>query len=454
MSGHAKMFGTDGVRGPANVEPITATTALRLGQAAVRVFGSQRGGRPQIVIGKDTRISGDMLESALAAGAASMGADVWLTGVLPTPAISMLTQSLQADAGVVISASHNPFADNGIKFFGPDGFKLPDAVETQIEAALNEPGEGGALVTGAAIGRVQVLADARDRYCTALGRVVPVSVSLRSLKLVVDAAHGAASQIAPAVFTALGAQVTALGCSPDGTNINAGVGAVHPEALQQAVLTAGADLGLALDGDADRAILVDETGAVVDGDEVLAMLGAEMHARGTLRGGAVVATVMSNLGLEIALRERGVGLRRTGVGDRYVVEEMRRSGCNLGGEQSGHLLFLDSSTTGDGIVAGLQVACLMVERQRPLSQLKGVMTKLPQVLLNVRVKERRNLDEVPSVAKVITEVTQTLHERGRVLVRYSGTEPLLRVMVEGEEAERVSVYAEQIAGAIRSALGA
>lgn len=453
MSGQAKLFGTDGVRGPANVEPVTAPTALRLGQAAVQVFGSQSSRRMRIVIGKDTRISGDMLESALAAGAASMGADVWLAGVLPTPAIAMLTQTLQADAGVVISASHNPFADNGIKFFGPDGFKLPDAVEAKIEEALGALEGERAAVAGAAIGRVQVLADACERYSEALQKLVPGSVSLSSLKLVVDAAHGAASQIAPAVFSALGAQVTTLGCSPDGTNINAGVGAVHPQALQQAVVAAGAGLGLALDGDADRAILVDETGAVVDGDEILAMLGAEMHARGTLRGGAVVATVMSNLGLEIALRERGIGLRRTSVGDRYVVEEMRRSGCNLGGEQSGHLLFLDSSTTGDGIVAGLQVARLMVESQRPLSQLKTAMTKLPQVLLNVRVRERRELSEIPAIATVITEVAEALHERGRVLVRYSGTEALLRVMVEGEEAERVKNYAEQIAGAIRSALG-
>jgi len=454
MSTARKLFGTDGVRGLANAEPITAPTALRLGEAAVQVFARQTARRALLVIGKDTRASGDMLEAALAAGAASMGADVCLAGVLPTPAIALLTRSLQADAGVVISASHNPFADNGIKFFGADGFKLPDDVESQIEGLLMDAGGGLMRATGAAIGRLRALDDAEARYRESLRAVLPAGVGLQGLKIVIDGAHGAGYRVAPELFAALGAQVSTLGTDPNGTNINDGVGAVHPAALQRAVVAAGADLGLALDGDADRAILVDEGGAVVDGDEVMAMVGAEMQARGTLRGGAVVATVMSNLGLEIALRERGVRLLRAAVGDRYVVEEMRRHGCNLGGEQSGHLLFLDSSTTGDGIVAGLQVAHLMITSQRRLSELKSVMTKLPQMTVNVRVKERRELSEVAAVQTAIAQVTRALDERGRVLVRYSGTEPLLRVMVEGEDAARVGAYAEQIADAIRDSFGA
>lgn len=448
-----KLFGTDGIRGLANVEPMTAATALRLGQAAVQRFDRDSNRRPVIVIGKDTRRSCGMLEAALAAGASSMGADVWLAGVLPTPAVALLTRSLQADAGVVVSASHNPFADNGIKFFGPDGFKLPDAVEAEMEALLQSAIAPARPVTGAAIGSVRILADAGDRYMAALHAILPGTRPLQRLKIVIDCANGAGYRVAPALFAALGAQVSTLGTDPDGTNINDRLGAVHPQELQKAVVAGAADMGLALDGDADRAILVDASGAVVDGDEVLAMLGIEMQAHGTLRGATVVATVMSNLGLEIALREHGVRLLRTQVGDRYVVEEMRRGGYNLGGEQSGHLLFLDSSTTGDGIIAALQVARLMMEKQRPLSELKRVMAKLPQALLNVRVRDRRELDEVAPVRDAIAAVTRALGERGRVLVRYSGTEPLLRVMVEGEDAAKVQAYAEQIAAAIRSTFG-
>ncbi len=449
-----KLFGTDGIRGPANVEPMTAETALRLGQAAVQLFRRQSTRRPALVIGKDTRLSGGMIEAALAAGASSMGADVWLAGVLPTPAIALLTRSLQADAGVVVSASHNPFADNGIKFFGPDGFKLPDSVESEIEALLQGAIDPARLLTGGAIGNVRILPDANERYMNALQAVLPDTMRLQRFKIVIDCANGAGFRVAPALFAALGAQVSTLGTEPDGTNINDRLGAVHPQQLQEAVVAAGADMGLALDGDADRAILVDASGAVVDGDEVMAMLGVEMHARGTLRGAAVVATVMSNLGLEIALREHGIRLLRAQVGDRYVVEEMRRGGYNLGGEQSGHLLFLDSSTTGDGIIAALQVARLMTEKRRPLSELKRVMSKLPQVMLNVRVSERRELDAVAVVRDAIAAATAGLKDRGRVLVRYSGTEPLVRVMVEGDDAEKAKAYAEQIAAAIRTSFGA
>lgn len=452
MSKTRRWFGTDGMRGRANVEPITASTALRLGVAAVRQF-RERGDRPSLVIGKDTRLSGDLLEAALAAGACSAGADVYLAGVLPTPAIAWLTRRYAATAGVVISASHNPYSDNGIKLFGRDGFKLPDAIEEAIETQLATPLAAEMLVQDAAIGRMIHASDAAELYAASLCDLLPAGRPLAGLDVVIDAAHGAGYRIAPQVFSSLGARVTVMGAAPDGVNINAGVGAVHPEALQKAVCSVGAHLGLALDGDGDRAILVDEHGEVVDGDEILALMALDMQKHGTLRGGAVVATVMSNLGLELALREHGVRLLRTAVGDRYVVEEMRRGGFNLGGEQSGHLLFLDSSTTGDGIVAGLRVAHLLVRRQRPLSELKRVMTRMPQVLRNVRVRERREIATVPEIQGVLDAATRALDERGRVLVRYSGTEPLLRVMVEGEDGERVAVLADEIAGVITRALG-
>jgi len=440
------------MRGVANVEPITAAVAMRLGAATVRQFRSQ-GERPTVVIGKDTRLSGDMLEAALAAGACSMGADVCLVGVLPTPAIAWLTRSRSAAAGVVISASHNPYTDNGIKLFGGDGFKLPDPVEEAIEEQLTQPIDPRSLASGKEIGRIVRVDDAVESYADSLCRLLPAGRPLEGLSLVVDAANGAGSEVAPQVFRALGARVSTIGASPDGSNINDGCGAVHPAALQQAVQREGAQLGLALDGDGDRAILVDDQGEVVDGDEILAMIAVEMQRRGTLRGGGVVATVMSNLGFEIALRERGLQLLRTPVGDRYVVEEMRRGGFNLGGEQSGHLLFLDSSTTGDGIVAGLEVARLLVERQTSLGQLKRVMQRFPQVLRNVRVRERRDLQEIPAIQSALDRVNRALNERGRVLVRYSGTEPVLRVMVEGEDEARVREYADDIVAAISEVLG-
>jgi phosphoglucosamine mutase len=457
MTPTRQLFGTDGVRGLANAEPMTPETVLRLGQAVAQGLtpGAKSGGaRPRMIIGRDTRLSGGMLEAALVAGLTSMGVDVWLVGVLPTPAIACLTRTLPADAGIVVSASHNPFQDNGIKLFAADGFKLPDAVEQGIEQLVLRGGGSAPRPTAVDVGRVVVLDDAAERYVAHLCQTIPQGVGLHGLRVVLDCAHGAAHRVGPAVFRALGADVVAIGVEPDGTNINAGYGAVQPSRLQAQVRDSRAHLGLALDGDADRAILVDETGAVVDGDELLAMFAADMLVRGTLRHSTVVATVMSNLGLELALRERGAALVRTAVGDRYVVEAMRGGGYNLGGEQSGHLILLDHGTTGDGLAAGLAAASLMVTRQRPLGELKGVMTKLPQVLRNVRVARREDLDAIPAVRQVIRDIGAALNERGRVLVRYSGTEPLIRVMVEGEDTAQVEAYAGQIAATIQQYLGA
>jgi phosphoglucosamine mutase len=450
------LFGTDGVRGLANVEPLTPSTIVRLGQAFAQAVVQQppaSGARPRVVIGRDTRLSADMLEAALIAGITSMGVGVVLAGVLPTPAIAFLTRSLPADAGVVVSASHNPFQDNGIKFFAASGFKLPDTVEHAIEQLLRRRNSAAPRPTATAVGSVVQLDDAAQRYEAHLRRAVPPGLRLDGLRVVLDCAHGAAHRVGPAVFRALGADLIAIAVEPDGTNINAACGAVHPSRLQAAVRAAQAQLGLALDGDADRAILVDEAAALVDGDELLALLAADKLARGTLHHATVVATVMSNLGLEIALREHGARLVRTAVGDRYVVEEMQRGGYNLGGEQSGHLILLDHGTTGDGLAAGLAVASLMVAQQRPLGELKRIMTKLPQVLRSVRVARRDDLDAIPAVRESIESVRAALRDRGRVLVRPSGTEPLIRVMVEGEDAAQVEAYATQIAAVIEQHLG-
>ncbi len=448
-----RLFGTDGIRGVANVEPMTCETVLRLGRAVTHLC--RRGGLPPaIVIGKDTRLSGDMLESALAAGICSMGGQALLAGTLPTPAVAYLTRTRQATAGAVVSASHNPFQDNGVKFFARTGFKLPDEVEREIERLVVQ-GDRELLRPGTGkLGTLCRIADAAARYTAFLKSLVPQSFTLKGLKVAIDCAHGAAFEVGPELFAQLGAEVIAIGVSPDGENINRDCGATHPQRLQETVRTERAHVGIALDGDADRVVLVDERGDVVDGDEVLALVATEMLARGTLRHAAVVATVMSNLGLELALRERGAHLVRVQVGDRYVVEEMRRHGYNLGGEQSGHLIFLDHCTTGDGLVAALSAVRVMVERQRPLSELRQAMTRFPQVLLNVPVKSRRDLDGIEPVRQTIARIRTALDDRGRVLVRYSGTEPLVRVMVEGEDKERVQTYADEIAAAIRAHLTA
>jgi phosphoglucosamine mutase len=445
------LFGTDGIRGLANAEPVTCETALRLGRALAGWSAPRAGAPRRIVVGRDTRRSGDMLESAVCAGICSGGADALRVGVLPTPAVALLTRQLQAAAGVVISASHNPFADNGLKVFDPTGFKLPDEAEHRIEEAMCR--DGGARPTAAGVGVSAEVPDAAARYVEFLTSTLPAGVNLKGLRVVIDCAHGAGFRVGPQALAACGAAVTAIGASPDGMNINHDRGALHPQGLQARVLAEGAALGLALDGDGDRLLCVDERGDLVDGDQLLAMAADEMLARGTLRQHTVVATVMSNLGLERALSERGARLVRVQVGDRYVAEEMRRHGYNLGGEQSGHLLFLDHSTTGDGLVAGLIVAGLMVQRRRPLSELARVMVKFPQVALTVRGVEHRDLEAVAPVRQAVERIRAALAGCGRVVVRCSGTEPVVRVMVEGEEPDRVRAYAEEIAAAIRAHAG-
>ncbi len=447
-----RLFGTDGIRGIANVAPVIPETALRLGRALVSLCGKTGARRQRIIIGKDTRLSGDMLESALIAGICSAGGDALPAGILPTPAIGHLTRSLQADAGVVVSASHNPFQDNGIKFFSGSGFKLPDAVEEEIEDLVLRTDLDRPSPTGANVGRRLPITDAAARYVSFLDGTCPPQLTFKGLKVVIDCAHGAAHHVGPEILRRRGAEVIAIGVSPNGENINDGFGALHPQRLQAAVVAEHADVGVALDGDADRALFVDEDGALVDGDEVLAMVAADMMGRGTLRAATVVATVMSNIGLEVALRERGARLVRVPVGDRYVAEEMLSHGYNLGGEQSGHLLFLDHTSTGDGLVTALNVVGLMIEQRRPLSALKRAMSRFPQALVNVPVTRREPLEAVEPVQRIIERITSELHDRGRVLVRYSGTEPLVRVMVEGEEAERVQAYAREIADVVRSHL--
>ena len=448
-----RLFGTDGIRGVANEEPMTPETVLRLGRAVGHHFQTESQRRHKIVIGKDTRLSGYMFETALAAGLTSMGVDVLLVGPMPTPGIAFLTRSLRADAGVAISASHNPYDDNGIKFFGPDGFKLADSAEADIEALMTSESLDRVRPTGRGIGKAYRIDDADGRYNVFLKNVLPRELSLEGLRVVIDCANGAAHRIAPIVLTELGADVIAIGVSPDGHNINDGVGATHVAPLCERVRAEKADVGIALDGDADRCILVDENGEEVDGDHVLAILALAMHERGELAGATVVATVMSNFGLEVALRERGITLERTPVGDRYVVERMVEGGFTLGGEKSGHVVCLDHTTTGDGMVTALSVLTCMKLTGRRLSDLKAALRSYPQRLVSLRVRERRELATIPSVVGAIAEAEGALGGRGRVVVRFSGTEPLARVMVEGEEEGAVENHARRIASAIEAALG-
>ena len=450
MTSERRLFGTDGIRGPANVEPMTPEVALRLGMAVAAHFG--RGG--SIVIGKDTRLSGYMFETALAAGVCAMGAEVLLVGPLPTPGIAYITRSMRADAGVVISASHNPFADNGIKLFAADGFKLPDEVEAHLEALMRPGALDEQRARGRDIGKAARIDDAAGRYITHLKYAFPAALKLDGLKIVVDCAHGAAYKVAPLVLRELGAEVVALGIAPDGLNINAGLGAVHPGRMCAAVLEHGADLGVALDGDADRAVFSDRHGQLVDGDSILAMCARELHALGRLRGGAVVATIMSNLGLERCLREVGVGLVRTPVGDRYVVEQMVSGGYDLGGEQSGHVVFLDHGTTGDGVVAALQVLAIVQRSGRALDELTRVMTRCPQLLHAIPVARKIPLERLPGLTAAVRGVEDELGHEGRVVVRYSGTEATLRVMLEGPDLDRLEDLAGRIGEAARLELGA
>jgi phosphoglucosamine mutase len=451
-----RLFGTDGVRGIANVHPMTAELAMALGRAlAVIVRNGPH--RHRIVIGKDTRLSGYMLETAIASGICSMGVDVMLSGPLPTPGIAFVTQSMRADAGVVISASHNPYQDNGIKFFSRDGFKLPDDVELEIERLVLDGESSGRLdalrPTATRIGKAKRIDDAIGRYVVFLKSLFPKELTLDGLTVVVDCAHGAAYHVAPAVFEELGAKVVALNVKPDGKNINDGCGAVHPEGMAKHVARHGAALGLALDGDADRVILCDEKGAIVDGDAIMALVGRDLLGRKALAKRTVVSTVMSNVGLERALAAAGGRVVRTPVGDRYVVEEMRRHGYNFGGEQSGHLIFLDHVTTGDGVAAALNVLAVLRREGKPLSELARCFEAVPQALVNVEVRSKRPLAELPGVQKAIASVEKALGRDGRVLVRFSGTENKARVLVEGPDADRTRAHAEAIAGELRRALG-
>ena len=442
-----RLFGTDGVRGVANLEPMTGATVMRLGMAVAARL-KQPGRHTRIVIGKDTRLSGYMFETALASGIVSMGADVWLTGPLPTPGIAFITSSMRCDAGVVISASHNPYEDNGIKLFARDGYKLPDAIESEIEALMASPELDGHRAGSADVGYSRKIEDARGRYVVFCKATFPADLALDGVTIVVDGAHGAGYRTGPLVFEELGAKVIAINCSPDGKNINDKAGALDPEAMCKAVLKHQAHVGVALDGDADRLVLCDEHGEVVDGDAVMALCATRMLAEGTLVKNTLVTTVMSNLGLEQAVKKAGGTLVRTQVGDRYVVEEMRRHGYNLGGEQSGHLVFLDHATTGDGVIAALRVLAVMVREQKPLSDLVKVMTRTPQVLVNVKVDRKRPIEELPTVQALIAAVERDLGDDGRVLVRYSGTEAKARVMIEGPNQAAIRERAETIAAAL------
>ncbi|MGC4097177.1 MAG: phosphoglucosamine mutase [Nitrospira sp.] len=447
-----KLFGTDGVRGVANLEPMTSEIAMQLGRAAAHIF-MRRAGRHQVVIGKDTRLSGYMLESALTSGICSMGVDVLLVGPMPTPAIAFLTRSLRADAGVVISASHNPYQDNGIKFFSNEGFKLPDEVEARIEQLIISDEIKHLRPTADAIGKAYRIGDAEGRYIEFVKRSVPRHLDFQGIKLVVDCANGAAYKVAPAVLRELGADIEVIANTPDGMNINDHCGAVHPERLQEAVRRHGAHIGIALDGDADRAIFVCEQGHIVDGDHVMAALGLDLHGQGRLASQTVVGTVMSNFGLELAMKKAGIQLMRTPVGDRYLLERMLADGYNFGGEQSGHFIFLDHNTTGDGLISALQILSLMKRTGKPLSELAKAMTAVPQILLNVKVKHKPDLNQIPDIQQAIKTAEATLNGTGRVLVRYSGTEALLRIMVEGERDTTIREVADQLADIVRARIG-
>lgn len=439
-----RLFGTDGVRGPANVHPMTAEVALALGRAAARRF-RREGGSGRVVIGKDTRLSGYMLESALQAGFTSGGMDVMLLGPVPTPAVGMLTRSMRADVGVMLSASHNPWRDNGIKLFGPDGYKLSDAEEDAVEAEIAAPSPPS---PDGRIGRARRIDGGVARYIEVVKASFPKGLRLDGLKVVIDCANGAAYRAAPEALWELGAEVVRLGVSPDGVNINDGVGSTAPQACAAAVLAHGADIGVALDGDADRVMLIDETGRVVDGDQIMGLIAARWAEAGRLTGGALVATVMSNLALERWLGARGVGMVRTKVGDRYVVEAMRAQGCNVGGEQSGHVILSDFATTGDGLLAALQALAVIAETGRPASETLALFQPLPQKLVNVRA-DRATLERDP-VRAAIAAAEATLNGHGRLLIRPSGTEPVIRVMAEAEDPAMV----EETVGAVAAALSA
>ncbi len=445
-----RLFGTDGIRGVANSHPMTTEIAMQVGRAVAFIVKKQARGH-SILIGKDTRLSGYMLENALAAGICSMGVDVQLVGPLPTPGIAFMTTSMRADAGVVISASHNPFQDNGIKIFSGDGFKLPDAVEAEIEELIVSQKMDALRPVAEEVGRARRIDDAKGRYIVFLKNTFPRRYTLDDFHIVLDCAHGATYGVAPHVFTELGARVTLLGAKPNGTNINDGCGALYPELMAAKVREVGADIGLALDGDGDRLIVCDEQGQVVGGDHVMAICAADLIRRRKLNKKTLVTTVMSNMGLELAMREMGGAMVRTAVGDRYVVEEMRRNGYSFGGEQSGHLVFLDHITTGDGILAALQLLTVMIQREKPISELARIMESFPQVLKNVRTRTKMDVSKIPNFPETQARLEQQLGNTGRILVRPSGTEPLLRVMVEGQDDQLINGMADELCDLISRA---
>ena len=446
-----KLFGTDGVRGLANAEPITAMTALKLALAAGEQF-TRGAHRHRVIIGKDTRLSGYMLETALTSGFLSMGMDVMLLGPMPTPGVAMLTRSMRADLGVMISASHNSYEDNGIKLFGPDGFKLSDEIEAAIERRMENGGSVQGLAPSAQLGRARRIDDAPGRYIEVVKSSFPKGLSLEGLKIVVDCANGAAYKVAPTVLWELGAEVIAIANEPDGTNINRDCGAVHTAHLQREILAHGAHIGIALDGDADRVIVADEKGQAIDGDQVMALIARQWRDAGRLKGDAVVATVMSNLGLERFLAGLGMKLKRTPVGDRYVVEEMRRTGHNLGGEQSGHIILSDYATTGDGLIAALQTLAVLVQSGKPASVALRLFQPLPQLLKNVRYQAGAKAPlEAAAVKSAIATGEAELNGKGRLLIRKSGTEPLIRVMAEGEDEKLVAKVVGDIVRAVEAA---
>ncbi|MXZ12814.1 MAG: phosphoglucosamine mutase [Candidatus Dadabacteria bacterium] len=445
-----KIFGTDGIRGVTNTYPMTPEISLALGKALTKYLSEKTGGNVKILVGKDTRLSGYVFEQAIASGITSMGADVLLVGPLPTPAIAFLTSNMRATAGVVISASHNPYTDNGIKIFDSTGFKLPDETEMEIE---NMVLGGERIIPPPLTGKAKRIEDAVGRYIVFLKNTFPKDLTLDGLRVVIDCANGAAYKVAPIIFQELGAQIIRIGTEPDGTNINVDCGSLKPEILSQEVVRSGSDIGIALDGDADRVVFCDENGNEVDGDHVLAICSSEMMEAGTLSTDTVVATQMSNMALENYLSEKGLKLERTRVGDRYVVEAMRKLGANLGGEKSGHLLFLDHSTTGDGLLASLQILSIMKKKGKSLSELAGIIDMFPQILNSLEIREKKPFEEIPGLVEIVRESEDILGDKGRINLRYSGTELLARVMVEGESETLINRIASRVSSVISENIG-
>jgi len=459
-NGERRIFGTDGVRGTANIEPVTAETALKLGRAAAHVFtqmsvlAGRSNGRTTIVIGKDTRLSGYMLENALAAGVMSLGADVLLIGPLPTPGTAYITRSLRADAGIVLSASHNPYEDNGIKFFRPDGYKLDDEIEKRIEDLVFSGEIESIRPTAGKIGRATRIDDALGRYVEYAKQSFPRGLTLEGMRVAVDVANGAAYKSTPCILRELGADIIVAHNTPNGRNINRDCGSTHPEEIQRIVKETKAQIGISHDGDADRLILCDENGEIVDGDEIMAIAALDFIKRGRLVQNTLVATVMSNFGLDETLKKAEGRVLRTKVGDRYVIEAMMKQDLNVGGEQSGHMIFRDFSTTGDGVVSALQILRIMTETGKPLSELKQCLAKYPQAQRNLKVREKKPIEELADVTRLLAETEKELAGAGRVLLRYSGTEPKIRLLIEGRDGDRINAQADKIAGVIQELIGA